>query len=68
MNKDKAPEAELYQENTCPVQFFSSPAVPVTSDTPLEPRHGRPVHRQQEGNGKTTPQEKLPAEKPACDD
>jgi hypothetical protein len=37
------PEAELYQENCLPLQSFSSPAIPVTPDTPLEPRRGRPA-------------------------
>jgi putative addiction module component (TIGR02574 family) len=35
-------DAELYQEGCTRVQYFSSPAVPVLPDTPLEPRRGRP--------------------------
>ena len=36
------PNAETYQEGCTPVQFFSSPAIPVTPDMPLAPRLGRP--------------------------
>lgn len=43
MESNKATEnAELYQEGCTPIQFFSSPAIPVLPETPLEPRRGRP--------------------------
>ncbi|SRR5579884_2818028 len=43
MNPDApVPEAELLQEGYSPVQAFTSPAIPVQPDTPLEPRRGRP--------------------------
>jgi hypothetical protein len=35
------PAAELLGD--APVQSFTSPAIPVGPDTPLEPRHGRPL-------------------------
>jgi putative addiction module component (TIGR02574 family) len=35
-------DGELYQEGCTRVQYFSSPALPVLPDTPLEPRRGRP--------------------------
>ena len=34
---------ETYQVGCTPVQFFSSPAIPVTPDMPLAPRLGRPA-------------------------
>jgi putative addiction module component (TIGR02574 family) len=35
-------DGELYQAGCTRVQYFSSPAVPVLPDAPLEPRRGRP--------------------------
>lgn len=35
-------DGESYQEGCTRVQYFTSPAVPVLPDTPLEPRRGRP--------------------------
>ncbi len=40
-NKSRV-DGELYQEGCTRVQYFSSPAIPVLPDTPLEPRRGRP--------------------------
>lgn len=41
-NKSTA-DADLYQEGCTPVQFFTSPAIPVLPGAPLEPRRGRPT-------------------------
>ena len=41
-NKSMMDGGETYQVGCTPLQFFSSPAVPVLPGTPLEPRRGRP--------------------------
>jgi hypothetical protein len=43
------PNTETYQEGYLPVQFFSSPAIPVTPDMKLEPRLGRPPRLTRDG-------------------
>jgi hypothetical protein len=45
-NPTSDPSSETFQEGTTPVQFFTSKAIPVLPDSPLEARLGRPVRTQ----------------------
>jgi hypothetical protein len=42
-NSDAEETAETFQEGTAPVQEFTSLAIPVLPETPLEARLGRPA-------------------------